>query len=81
MSIATMNRLSAAKLQDITNKEAARRKTQIYTASVIIRQTNISVSIMTLGGMLRTRRTFNGTNLDACQALFKKFNVTKVFWS
>ena len=81
MSIATMNRMSYAALAELSAQEKQKVNTQIYQAVVVIKQASITVSIVTVSGMLRTRRTFKGGNLDSCQALFKQFNVSKIYWS
>jgi hypothetical protein len=81
MSIATMNRLSYASLAEFASNEKEKQAKQVYTAIVVIRQNSVTVTIQTLAGQMRTRRQFNGVNLDACQALFKQFNVSKIYWS
>lgn len=81
MSIDTMNRMSSVSLSLLSLKEKEKRSTQTYQAYVVISQASIVVSIVAVSGMLRTRRKFNGNSLDKCQALFKQYSITKIFWS
>ena len=73
-------RLGLQSLKELSNREALKEKGRIYAANVVIKQFSIMIEIVTVDGMLRTRRTVNSDGLEIIKELLMKYKPYKIMW-